>query len=128
LPDPSIALATFGPEWIDLFNGITLDAGSYYLVIGAGANSSGAWSNTSDPTVTETPGFLVGDTSGYQFFATAGDVASYLPNSNFFPMFTFAEGGQDPNLMFDVSTPEPGTIWLLGGAISLALLRRKRSV
>ena len=29
--------------------------------------------------------------------------------------------------MFAVSTPEPATIWLLGGALSLALLRRKRT-
>jgi hypothetical protein len=115
-----------GPVWIDLFDQISLGAGLYYLTIGSLDATSGAWSNTYDPTVTEAPGFLRGDGStGSQFWASA-DPAVYLPASNFFPFLTVAEGG-DSDLMFDVSVPEPATIWLLGGALSLALLRRKRS-
>jgi hypothetical protein len=128
LPDPSVAGETFGPAWIDLFDQIDLDAGFYYLTIGAGPDSSGAWSNTSDPTVTEAAGFFRGDLlTGSQFSAFGSDVSSYLPASNFSPISTVADGG-GPDLMFDVSIPEPGTIWLLGGALSLALLRRKRSL
>lgn len=115
-----------GPVWIDLFDDVDLTGGFYYLTIGSLDSTSGAWSTTSDPTVTLAPGFLRGDTSGSQFYASVGDVASYLPASNFSPISTVADGG-GPDMMFDVSTPEPGTIWLLGGALSLALLRRKRS-
>jgi len=127
LPDATIAGETFGPGWIDLFDQIYLDAGFYYLTIGAGPDSSGAWSNTYDPTVTEAPGFFRGDlVTGSQFYAFGSDVASYLPASNFSPITTVVDGG-DADLMFDVSTPEPATIWLMGGALSLVLLRRKRS-
>ena len=116
-----------GPVWIDLFNQINLGAGFYYLTIGSLDSTSGGWSNTSDPTVTEAPGFFLGDlVTGSQFYASGGNVAAYLPASNFSPISTIAEGG-GPDLMFEVSVPEPGTIWLLGGALSLALLRRKRS-
>jgi hypothetical protein len=119
-----------GPEWISLFDGVYLGPGFYYLTIGAlNANTSAAWTATPEPAVTAAPGFLLGDGSYVQFWASGSGYVdtAYLPGSNFSPMWTFAEGGQDPNLMFDVSTPEPGTIWLLGGALSLALLRRKRS-
>jgi len=128
-PDP-VTGATVGPEWISLFNGVYLGPGLYYLTIGAlNANTSAAWSNTPEPAVTVAPGFTLGDGFYTQFWASGADYVdtAYLPGSNFSPLWTFAEGGQDPNLMFDVSTPEPGTIWLLGGALSLALLRRKRS-
>jgi hypothetical protein len=120
-PDP---LA--GPVWIDLFDQINLGPGFYYLTIGSLDSTSGGWSNTYDPTVTEAPGFFRGDlVTGSQFYASGGDVASYLPASSFSPITTVADGG-DADLMFDVSTPEPSTIWLLGGALSLVLLRRKR--
>ena len=134
-PADEIANTTFtspsvldGPVWIDLFDQINLGPGFYYLTIGSLDATSGAWSNTYDPTVTETPpDFLRGDgITGSQFWAPV-DVTPYPPGWSFSPMLTVAEYG-DADLMFDVSVPEPGTIWLLGGALSLALLRRKRSV
>ena len=134
LPDPSTG-GTVDPEWIRLFDGVYLGPGYYYLTIGAmNANTSAAWSTTPEPAVNVAPGFSLGDGSAVQFWASGAYPYSstyvdttYLPASIFSPQLTFAEGGTDPNLMFDVSTPEPGTIWLLGGALSLALLRRKRS-
>jgi hypothetical protein len=138
-PADEIANTTFtspsvldGPVWIDLFDQINLGAGLYYLTIGSLDSTSGAWSNTDDPTVTQAPGFSLGDGSAVQFWASGSPYVdtTYLPASSFSPGTTVAEGlgGQDPNLMFDVSVPEPATIWLLGGALSLTLLRRKRSV
>jgi hypothetical protein len=116
-----------GPVWINVFGGIQLNPGFYYLTIGSLDSTSGGWSATSDPTVTVTPGFFLGDlVTGSQFWASGSDVAAYLPASNFSPQPTVADGG-GPDLMFDVSVPEPSTIWLLGGALWFALLRRKRS-
>ena len=72
LPAPSIG-GTFGPAWIDLFDRISFDVGVYYLIVGAGADSSGGWSSTMYPAVTETPGFTRGDLlGGSQFYAFGG--------------------------------------------------------
>jgi hypothetical protein len=115
-----------GPVWIDLFDQIDLGPGFYYLTIGSLDATSGGWSDTMFPVVTEAPGFFRGDGIGSQFWASYGDLASYLPASNFSYISTVVDGG-GPDLMFDVFTPEPATIWLMGGALWLALLRRKRS-
>jgi hypothetical protein len=113
---------TAGPDLatVQLWQGLVLDPGFYYLVVGTtDANSFGGWGATTNPTVTLAPGVMQGDLSGVQFYASGGDVnAAYLPASNFAVDSDLAFG----QLMYDVSVPEPSTaLLLLGGGLLLAI-------
>jgi hypothetical protein len=113
---------------IDLWSGLNLGPSTYYIVVGTtDADALGGWGATSSPTIYTRPGVLPGDPfSNRQFFATGSDIdTSYLPASNF-----AIDDLSNGSLLFKVTTvPEPSTLALLAtGALSLALIRRKRSV
>ncbi len=129
--DNEIASTTFTapfmtPDWVMIWNDVTIPQGFTYLTIGAADSSTaGGWSATTDPITTFNGGAFQGDLSGVQYYATGADVnAAYLPASNF-AVDTDLTNGQ---LMYDITTPEPSTLSMAGLAlVALAVAGRRVS-
>lgn len=103
--------------WVDLFSGLSLPAGTYFLLFAAPFNGSGAVSISPAMTYTTAPGVTVG---AMQFSAGTNQNAAFPPSS------TFVNSGLG-NRFFRVSgvIPAPGTAALLGMA-GVMVLRRRR--
>jgi MYXO-CTERM domain-containing protein len=117
-------VGTFGTGWLTLFEDLTLPASFYYLTLApVSGDTQATWNTTDNPTLTETPGALLGDGLGRQWWASEVD-PSYAPAS----AFALSDPATDGHLLFDVSVPEPATAMLgLAGALALVLLRRRRA-
>lgn len=124
------------PMWVTLvgwtdYLGAPIDSaigpGQYYLIVGsADPNTVGYWTTTAttdNVLLTANASAHQGDTSGLQFWADSDSLtlnAGYLPGSAF-QIDTLGNG----ELMYDLSTPEPSTLCLIAGALSLLALRRR---
>ena len=102
---------------IQLFSGLTLTSGTYYLTIVANTSGGGAgWVSSSGPSdVTTAPGVTIN--SDY----VTQSPASYPPASTFFE--------QDFELLYRVTgVPEPSSIALLlaGGGMVVRMARKRR--
>jgi len=123
LYSPSAATA---PPWTNLFTGLTLGPGTYYLVLTApqdqnynihrlwGGNIQGPYTYTHDPNASGGEDMLSGAANG-----------GYAPAANIGVLFA------DAQLYIDVesgpATPEAVSVALMGtGLFALALLRRRK--
>ncbi len=105
-----------------LFSGLTLTAGTYYLIDASDSGSPGiGWGASSSPTETTGPGTTIGS----EAFATA--LAGYSPASDF-------SSASDP-FVFSITAdavvaPEPGSAAVFATAMMalLAVVRRSRIV
>src|SRR5581483_2774141 len=91
---------------VQLFSGLTLPAGTYYLVLGSSTPAGGGWLSTTAPAITAD----VGVTAGLDYSTLSGAVnAAYPPGSSF---------TVSPNtFMFDVTgtaVPEPQSLAYVG--------------
>lgn len=119
----SVTSSYVNPQLVQLFSGLTLGPGTYYLV---GSGSGGGWQHTDNPTVTKAPGISL---TAENFQAVIYD--PYIPGNN----FRDAYGSTPPpyNLEFVVSVvPEPtaGTLFGVGSLCLIGVLAvggRRRS-
>ncbi|MFN7933101.1 MAG: PEP-CTERM sorting domain-containing protein [Bryobacteraceae bacterium] len=110
-------------QTVNLFSGLTLGPGTYFLVISPDAGVSGiaGWAAiNSAPTVTLGSGVTRNADRG-----SSGAIASYPP-STVIPLLT---GG---SLLYDVTTvdsavPEPATTALIGAGLAILASYRRRS-
>ena len=122
-----------GPDeagWVEVFSNLTLGPSlAYYLIIGTSdLDSYGGWSYPDGPAVVTTNfGITRGDGSGVQYWVSGSDIDPfYLPASNFSPLD--AAGAADSgDLLFQVTVPEPSTLWLLAAGGLCLLWRRRRA-
>jgi len=109
-------------QTVDLFSGLSLGPGTYFLVISpdAGASGAGGWSvTTASPTVTTGLGVTRNADRG-----SNGAIALYPPSSDI-PVLT---GG---SLLYSVTAsdvPEPGATTLIACGLAMLGIRRLRSV
>jgi hypothetical protein len=90
-------------------------------------NSGASWDANPSPSDTLVPG-LKGDVTAN--FHTNKIQNTDINDMDFFPVSAFSESGPsgDVHTVSDVSTPEPGTLPLLGGALLALLYVRRRVV
>ena len=122
-----VAIATYSvtsvsPVLTNLFSGLTLGPGSYYLVVTS--SSTGGWDTpyTAGPAVVNAD---VGVTRGAQFIVNQGNG---LPNLSYLPASSFSALNAVYDLEFRVTgsvVPEPSALILLG--LTLAFLRGLRA-
>jgi hypothetical protein len=114
-----------------LFSGLSLGAGTYYLVIQSLNTSSGGFMWESKAGLSPTFGAGV---SGGQFYLASSDAAYGLLNAGFAPGSVFAEPFIGGSVMYTVTgeassaTPEPLSLGLCGaGLLAIGLARRRRN-
>lgn len=110
------------PALTNLFSGLTLGPGSYYLVLTS--SSTGGWDTpyTAGPAVVSTG---AGVTRGAQFIVNSGNG---VPDLSYFPASSFSALNAVYDLEFQVTgslVPEPSILLLLG--MSLTLLQSLRA-
>jgi hypothetical protein len=119
-------LPTF--SFVNLFSGLTLGTGDYYLVLSSPSSVDASWAGASDAnaTVVTAPGVSREDMliSANAFNGTPDYV--FPPDSAWDRSAT--SGGDDYNLEFQVSNavPEPSTFFLTSGGVLAAIIIRKR--
>lgn len=118
--------------WVNLFRGVPLTPGQYFLTIGQlDPNTYGGWTASTSATVTTGMGFTQGtllDPSQVQFFATGSYPDENYVDPTYLPASGFGIDNLDyGQLLYEVSVPEPSTFVLIGGALVLLGLRRRRA-
>jgi hypothetical protein len=108
---------------ITLFSGLTLSAGTYYLLIdGTNAPNPLGWPGTISPTYTED-----GGVSGVQELGVSGTEASFSPASTFSTTSTAVFFTVTGTPGATSTAPEPGTLAMLGvGCAGLIVVARRR--
>jgi hypothetical protein len=124
----SFTAPTDEPGMVEVFGGLSLGPGQYYLVIGTTDTAAqGGWSTPwpDAGVVTTNFGITRGDVSGVEFWASGTDIDPYLPASNFSPLDADSSA-QYGDLLFEVSVPEPSTLWLTAACVLWFLWLRRR--
>ena len=107
--------STANPSDVILFNGLTLDPGTYYLTIGGGTNYWSAWYGTDQPIVT-TDTSVTYNGNFYVYNPDPYSPASpYVPTPSITPIFSIT----------GTVVPEPTSPTLVGLTVSAFLLFRR---
>lgn len=115
----SYSVTSASPTMTTVLSGLTLAAGSYYLVLTASSATPGGW----DTPYTAGPAIIVTDTGvtrGAEFIVNDGNGS---PNLSYFPASTFSPLNAAYDLEFEVTgtlVSEPSLLALVGLGLAVA--------